>query len=155
MNISKTEKLMIEKLKTLPDLELSRLIFNAIGVDEQNLNLLEEAIPTASYQLPTREFRRHFEMLEHICFICGLQFWRDYALFQEKLITPAQMSATCLALNDVIEHFQIDSQKAKVMGMDAFYTALAEQQNSTEIHCPETRKVIFNGIKEGSERLIK
>lgn len=155
MNINKTEKLMIEKLKRLPAEDLARLLFNYIGVNETNLDLLTDAIPTKAYNLPSREFRRHFEMLEYVCFITGLQFWRDYAFFKAGHITASEMSATCLALNDVIQHFKIEPSKAQIMGLEAFYAELSEKQNSIDIHCPDRRKAVFNEITAGAEALLR
>lgn len=155
MNTNKAEKLMAEKLKTIPAEDLSRLIFNSIGVDETNLDLLTDAIPTKAYNLPTREFRRNFEILEYVCFIAGLQFWRDYAFFQAGHISASEMSATCLALNDLIQHFKIEPSKAKIMGLDAFYSELSDKQSSVDIHCTERRKAIFDQITAGAEALLR
>ena len=153
--LEKIEQQTIEQIKTKPVSEIARMAFNTAGMDEAQFELIDKSIPNGLYRLPTSEYRRCFEVLEWVCLVSGLQFWRDNTLYQGALITESEFNGACLGLNDVLDCFQLDKSKAKVMGLGAFYVEMADHPQVIESHCPNKRKTVYDQIIQGAESMLK
>jgi hypothetical protein len=147
MNTNKTEKLMIEKIKTLPDSEKARLSFNAAGIDEKQHELLLDALPYGTYHLPTHEFRRHFEMLEWVCLISGLLYWQQLGAFSANRLPLKELFAVLKAIRDVISHYEIDIKKAEAMMLNANLTIFDDAFES-ENYCKRTYQEYFDRLSK-------
>lgn len=152
MNTNKTEKLMIEKLKTLPASDIAKLSFNAAGIDEKQHELLLDALPYGTYRLPTHEFRRHFEMLEWVCLVSGLLYWQQLGAFSANKLELKELLAVLKAIRDVISHYEIDFKKAEIMMLNANLTVF-DDAFEDETYCKETYQEYFDGLVANAERI--
>lgn len=153
--LEKIEQQTIEQIKTKPVSEIARMAFNTAGMDEAQFELIDKSIPNGLYSLPTYEFRKRFEMLEWVCLVSGLQFWRENTLYQGALITESEFNGACLGLNDVLDYFQLDKPKAKMMGLGALYSEMADHLQVIESHCSDKRKTVYDQIIQGAESILK
>jgi len=147
--LKKIEQMTIEQLKQKAPKELARLSFNAAGMDDKKLNLLMEATPYAVYKMPVYEFRDYFGTLETVSYMAGLNFWRYYTLILLGKISDDEFVGVVMALNDAVEHFELDQKKVAIMGMGAFFNELANSETLQDNHCEKMRQQVFNEIIDG------
>lgn len=153
--LKRIEQKAIEQIKAKPVNEITRLVFNTAGIYQSQFDIVNKTIPHGVYCLPTYEFRVRFAMLEWICTVSGLLFWRNYSLFQKSALTETEFNGVCLGLNDVVKSYKLDVEKAKVMGLGAFYAEMADQSKAIEDHCPNKRKAVYDEIIQGAESMQK
>lgn len=153
--LKRVKKMAIEKLQKKPLTELATMLFNSITLeDNPQTEIIQDAVPELLYRLPPYEYRIYFEMLEWVSVVAGLEFWKAYTLHLTNCMTDAEFYGYCLGLNDVIEHFKIDREKAKVMGNGAFYSELTEHQKVKDKHCPKRRKAVFDVNVQVAESMV-